>query len=261
MSNEKQGREAAAKFRHDHHLGTAPIDDMVALLDLLDVDVLFVDAGSNEHGLTARDSTTGTMVIVVNANLSPARLRSTLAHEMGHLLFPDDLNSSPHHEYTSASETRAHAFARHLLLPLDAVKAAKRELPHLDAEGLLNWCVKRYAVSPAIAAIQLKTAHLIDSATCEAFKPLATKDLAWKYGWRDLEKQREAVVREGPRPRRLQELATRAYLAGAMPITELAVITGHNVDELLAELPPPPPVAQPTNDRDALRDDDLSDLP
>ena len=33
------------------------------------------------------------------------------------------------------------------------------------------------------------------------------------------------------------------------------------MDELLAELPPPPPVAQPTNDRDALRDDDLSDLP
>lgn len=238
MSNEREGREKAAWFRTKHELGVGPIDDVFVVAELVGVDVVCIDAGDQEHGLTARDERNGATVFVVNNSLPAARFRSTLAHELAHLLFDEDLTKSVTHEYSGDSETRAHAFARHLLLPLDAVNKARKDMPNLDNDQLLNWYVRRYGVSPKIAAYQMNNAKLIDQDTCTRFARLHTGNLAWTNGWADLSQERDAVVRRERRPLLLQGKATRAYLQGKLSAQELAALTGTTLQEIQAHLQP-----------------------
>ncbi len=261
MSNESEGRRRAAQFRKEHNLGLGPIDNVFVLAELVHVDVVCIDAGGQEHGLTARDEQTGTTVFVVNNALPAARFRSTLAHELAHLLFGEDLTDAQDHEYASSSETRAHAFARHLLLPLDAVKEARKDFPDLDDEQLLNWFVRRYSVSPQIAAYQMNNAGLIDDETCDRFAKLRTGNLAWTNGWADLYRERDTDVRRDRGPLLLQGMATKAYLRGRLGAVELAAMTGVSITEIKENLHPMPP----TDSRDIelidFEDDDLPDAP
>lgn len=262
MSAEAEGRREAEKFREKHQLGIAPIEDIVALMDLVDVDVVCVESAAEEHGYTARDPKTGVVVFVVNSSLPYVRFRSTLAHELCHYLVSDDLSSTRDHPYSGRSESRAHAFARHLLLPLAAVKSARQTHASYSDEQLLNWCVRRYGLSPQMSAYQLKNARLIGTETCDEFSVISGSALAAKYGWSDLLRARDASVSVARKPRRLQEKATQAYLSGKMPLNELAVITGRKASELREELPAPQaaPSLGDNNFLD-LGDDDLSDLP
>lgn len=259
MSAEAEGRHRADQFRVKHDLDSRPIEDIVALMELVDIDVLMVDAGSNEHGLTARDVETGTTVFVVNRNVPSVRFRSTLAHELAHHLFAEDLSSTDLHEYSSPSEQRAHAFARHLLLPLDAVKAAHRDHPEFTVEDLLNWCVRRHHVSPKLAAIQMLRAGMVDEPVRAEFAGRSTEDMAVRYGWVDEHRVRDRAARASRRPRRLQEMALRAYRDGRLPAVELAAITGLSLFDI-HELIGPEPVANSLPEPEDLGDDDLSDL-
>lgn len=232
MSNESEGRKGAVDFRERHGLGLGPIEDVFSLPELVRVDVVCIDAGDEEHGLTARDEVTGATVIVVNSALPSVRFRSTLAHEVGHLVFGEDLTRVATHAFTSDSETRAHAFARHLLLPLGAVRKAHEDFSDLNDERLLDWCVRRYGVSPRIGAYQLNNAGIIDDATCDRFTRLSAGQLAWTNGWSSVFRERENEVRLDRQPLLLQGLATRAYREGRLPAGDLAALTGVSVREI-----------------------------
>lgn len=261
MSAENEGRQAAERFRAENQMGVAPIEDLVAIIDSLDIDVVFVRASNDEHGLTARDLRTGATVFVINQNLSSVRLRSTLAHELGHHVFGEDLTQDRSFEYTSTAETRAHSFARHLLLPLKAIETADIN-PEDSLEAILNIFVRRYGVSPQMAAFQLKNAKRIDSQTCTRLAKLSTGELAWKYGWSDLQRNRDEICNIPRQPRVLYEKATRAYLDGKLTATELAYIIGSSVSEVHKNLALP--VSTPSEGHvehlTSLQDDDLSDL-
>lgn len=74
MSNNKQeANEAAEEFRKRLGLRLAPLDDLDLLFDSLNIDAITVAAGDDEHGLTARDKSTGTTVVVVSSSLLSVR--------------------------------------------------------------------------------------------------------------------------------------------------------------------------------------------
>lgn len=90
MNSEIEGRDAAERFREEHHLGVQPLGDLVAVIEqTTGVDVAVLDVGPDEHGLTIRDPEHGTVYIGVARTRRPMRQRSTLAHELGHVLFED----------------------------------------------------------------------------------------------------------------------------------------------------------------------------
>ncbi|MFV0458591.1 MAG: ImmA/IrrE family metallo-endopeptidase [Actinomycetales bacterium] len=234
---ETSAREAAARFRADNDLGIAPIADVVALIaQAQDVDVTVLDvADTDEHGLTMVDPERGATVVAVACSENPMRWRSTLAHELGHLIFEDhNLGDPGRLAANTPVEERARAFARHLLLPMEAVE---RFVAHAGIRDLsaLSDLAQRFQVSPAIAAIQLRDAGHIDDARFEEWQRLYTPTLASRFGWTDQYRALQGESRQRRPPQRLLARAVSGYLAGVVSIETLASIRGVSVEVLTVE--------------------------
>ncbi|NMM91587.1 toxin-antitoxin system, toxin component [Rhodococcus sp. SRB_17] len=235
MSAETEGREAAAVFRRDHSLGTQPLGDLVALIEqATGIDVAVLDVGPDEHGLTMRDRTRDAVFIAVARTKHPMRQRSTLAHELAHVVFgdwaddPHTGTARPHHEI------RADAFARHLLIPVGGVKQIVGEEP----AGLraLSACVQLFGVSPALAAIAMHQAGCIDSATKDQWMVMNTPQIAARFGWTD---HYEALRAQSDTRRAPQKLLTRAidgYIENVVSAQTLATLRGMAVDDVVHSL-------------------------
>ncbi|GIH09459.1 hypothetical protein Rhe02_75260 [Rhizocola hellebori] len=177
MSAEIEGRTAAARFREEHRLGLQPMGDLIALIEqATGIDVAVLDAGPDEHGMTMRDPRRNTVVIGVARTQYPMRQRSTLAHELGHVIFEDwaakdagNLSERTH------EEVRADAFARHVLVPVDGVSEFLGSRTSVT-QAALSVIVQRFLVSPAIAAIALHQAGYIDVATKKDWMALSALD-------------------------------------------------------------------------------------
>lgn len=118
MSAEAEGSELAARSRREHRLGEQPLGDLVAVIEqATGIDVAVLEAGPDEHGMAVGGPARGTVFIGVARTRNPMRQRSTLAHELGHVLSGDwaggDAGSWSDR---SPAEIRADSFARHLLI-------------------------------------------------------------------------------------------------------------------------------------------------
>lgn len=199
------------------------------------VDVLSIDVPETEHGLSMVDPTTGRIVIAVATTPHPMRQRSSIAHELGHIVAGDlDSETHPAPGDRSPAEICADAFARHLLLPLGAVQ---RRLP---AGGVslsdLSDLVQEFEVSPVVAAIQLRTTSKIDAETCTEWSKHSAARLATMFGWLS---QYRSLASDSAIPRAPQSLMARAvegYKRGVLGITELAAWYGQRPEVLEEEL-------------------------
>ncbi|MFE1522455.1 ImmA/IrrE family metallo-endopeptidase [Schaalia turicensis] len=254
-----QGAKRAAQFREEHCLGIDPIEDVLSLPRMLGIDVISVDDSKDEHGYTAQSPVSEDYVFVVNSSLPFVRFRSTIAHEIAHFLFrEEDLDFGVYeHEYAKGPETRAHTFARFLLLPLQAVDYAAQAMPSIKTEQLLNALVRDYGVSPRVASYQMAYAGIIDSADKEEFAKQTTRALANKYGWRDLFESRESSVPRELQPIFLQKQARDAYACGRITVDEFRRLIGADKEE---EIPLQSFPQSLTGTNLDLSDDDLSDL-
>lgn len=233
---EELAAQAAASFRAEQGLGLAPIADLITLIELArGVDVAVLEAnGDDEHGVSMTDPASGITMIAVAALENPMRWRSTLAHELGHLVFEDhlaQLNGEP----AVGVEDRARAFARHLLLPLDATKRLAPKAHEVD-QATLSTIMQTYLVSPPIAAIQLRDAGCIDWHLSQQWQQLDVPEIATRFGWTDqyLALQGESMRRRAPQ--KLLQRATRGYIDGVLSIEALAGIRGIPVEQMAAEL-------------------------
>ncbi|MFL6077137.1 MAG: ImmA/IrrE family metallo-endopeptidase [Mycobacteriales bacterium] len=237
MDVEVEGRTAAERFRQDHRLGVQPLGDLVAVIEqATGIDVAVLDVGPDEHGMTMRDPTRGTVFIGVARTRHPMRQRSTLAHELAHVLFEDwaDGNAGDW-SAPSPAESRATAFARHLLLPADGLHNI---LGHQGpvTESTLSAVVQRFLVSPKIAAIALHQAHYIDADTRQKWMASTTPQLAVRFGWSD---QYQALVAESDRrraPQRLLARAIKGYAEGVLSAQAIATLRGITLEAAEAEL-------------------------
>lgn len=236
MSAEDEGQEAAEEFRRTHRLGSQPLGDLVTLVEQeTDVDVAVLDVDPDEHGLTMKDPERGTIFIAIARTPHPMRQRSTLAHELGHVIFSDwteKVVTSRSHE-----EVRADAFARHLLLPAGGLAAWLGEPSEVRSGPQdLSDLVERFLVSPAIAAIQLERGGYISASTKEEWMRLTTRRLATQHGWSDHYAALQSESDRTRAPRQLLARATRGYSEGVVPIETLASLRGVPVERLLEEL-------------------------
>jgi Zn-dependent peptidase ImmA (M78 family) len=239
-TNELRAKKLAENFRDQHGLGDGPIKDMFELGHLAaGVDVISMHAAEAEHGLSMADPATGRAVVAVATTPHPMRQRSSIAHELGHVLGGDlEQPGSLTPGERSPDEIRADAFARHLLLPLDGVR---RRFPQPKGEfslADLSDIVQEFEVSPHLAAIQLRTLNLIDQATCTNWSTLSATYLATSFGWLS---QYRSLAADSAQPRAPQGLMTKAvegYRRGVLGIIELATWYGQDPAELEQELGP-----------------------
>lgn len=206
MSNERIGQKAAEDFRREFDLGVEPIVNVARLIEqTMGIGVAYVDTPAPGHGMTMRLGDRYMMSVACTEH--PMRLRSTLAHELGHLRLGSvdrDLSHSDWDERTP-EEIQADAFARHFLVPLDVARAAARTTEATTA--LLSDVVQRYMASPNIVAIQLRDAKAIDQDTCREWGKLTAGRLASQFGWRS---EYQTLVAQTTTPRAPQALLARA---------------------------------------------------
>ncbi|QNE19143.1 ImmA/IrrE family metallo-endopeptidase [Kribbella qitaiheensis] len=282
MNAENQGRARAEAFRKEHKLGHVPLPDLVSLIELTQhVDVAVLDAEPAEHGMTVRDPARDVVMVAVATTRKPVRQRSTLAHELGHVLFGDFAPpKTGGWDSRSPEEIRADAFARHLLVPVagieavlaDRVVGGSREGERPDREKValpeLSMIVQRFKASPVLVAIQLHEGGLISAARKKEWMALSTPTLASRFGWTDLYQgwQQESDTRRAPQ--RLLSRAIQGYVANVVSLAAVARLRGLPVEQVatefeLAGIVPDPiePVTAPIKPADSRRPDtDFSDL-
>lgn len=237
MNAEAEGRQAAARFRQQHQLGSQPLGDLVAVIEqTTGIDVAVLDVGRDEHGLAMRDPRRNTIFIGVARTQHPMRQRSTLAHELGHVVFEDWAGSGaagganrPH------EEVRADAFARHLLIPVEGLTEFLGDRTP-TTQSTLSAVVQRFLVSPAIAAIAMHQAEYIDLATKQDWKDLSARHLAVRFGWSDHYRILQADSSQRRAPQRLLARAIKGYAEAVLPAQTIATLRGVALQQVEAEL-------------------------
>ncbi len=239
MSLEHVARERADQFRAEHGLGVAPLGDIAALIEqsmAMDVAILPV-ADPDIHGFTMRDTVTGVTRIAAACTPHPMRQRSTLLHELAHDLFDDHLPVG-HSDWTTRPrlETRADAFARHMLAPLNGVDAWLGAVSSGEVDdGVLSDLVQHFLASPAIVAIQLETAGCISARRKRDWLTMSTSTLALRFGWIEQYTSMQVESQRRRSPQRLLARLTAAYLDGIIGLAPLARVRGTSESSLLAE--------------------------
>ncbi|WIM98638.1 ImmA/IrrE family metallo-endopeptidase [Actinoplanes oblitus] len=237
MNAEVEGRAAAERFRDEHRLGLQPLGDLVALIEQsAGIDVAVLDAGPDEHGLTMRDPHRDTVFIGVARTRHPMRQRSTLAHELAHVIFGDWAdNTTCDWSASTPVESRANTFARHLLLPLEGLKAFLADIPEVNL-ATLSAVVQRFLVSPQIAAIALEQAGCIDTDTKRDWMSVMAPQLAVRFGWSDQYEALQTDSAQRRAPQRLLARAIQGYAEGVVSVQTIATLRGIPPDNAVEEL-------------------------
>ncbi len=237
MNAEAEGRAAAERFRRKHHLGIQPLGDLVAVIEhATGIDVAILDVGPDEHGMAMRDPRRNAVFIGVARTRHPMRQRSTLAHELGHVLFGDWADSDRRDwSDQTPEELRCRAFARHLLVPVEGLRAFLGDREEMTLAAL-SAVVQRFLVSPAIAAIALEGAGYIDPTTRQEWGSLYTPQLATRFGWSDQYHALQAESDQRRAPQRLLARAITGYAEGVLSAQAIATLRGVTLQEVEAEL-------------------------
>jgi Zn-dependent peptidase ImmA (M78 family) len=240
-SSEQAARARAEAFRAAHDLGSRPLGDMFELVHTaLKCDALALETDEAEHGLSMLDPETERVVIAVATTRHPMRQRSSLAHEIGHVVAGDLLaKSAPVPGSRSPAEIQADAFARHLLLPVSALHA-RFGRPGRDAadvgEPELAAIVQEFEVSPSLAAIQFKEAGLIRQRVCDDWRSVSTSMLATRYGWLSQYRAMSAAALQPRAPQTLMRRAVEGYHRGVVGLGELSRWYGTAPEALLEQI-------------------------
>ena len=237
MNAEAEGRIAATRFRQEHHLGVQPLGDLVAVIEqATGIDVAVLDVGPDEHGLTMRDPSRDAVFIGVARTRNPMRQRSTLAHELGHVLFEDWADKgAANWSDRSPAEIRADAFARHLLLPVEGLREFLGNRESVT-QPTLSEIVQRFLVSPQIAAIALHQADYIDDDTKQEWMALTAPRLAARFGWSDQYRALQADSDQRRAPQQLLARAIRGYAEAVLPAQAIATLRGISLEAAEAGL-------------------------
>jgi hypothetical protein len=198
--------------------------------------VAVLDVGPDEHGLTMRDPGRDAVFIGIARTRAPMRQRSTLAHELGHVLFEDWAgNDAGKWSDRTRREIRADAFARHLLVPADGLREFLGQREPVT-ESTLSAVVQRFLASPAIAAIALQQAGFIDAATKQEWMALSAPQLAVRFGWSDQYHTLQADSDRRRAPQRLLARAIKGYAEGVLSAQAIATVRGIPLAVAEAEL-------------------------
>ncbi|WP_246220639.1 ImmA/IrrE family metallo-endopeptidase [Phytoactinopolyspora mesophila] len=183
------------------------------------------------------DPVRGATIVAVASSHNPMRWRSTLAHELGHLIFRDQSNGKPGAlSVGSVVERRAQSFARHMLIPLAGVRHFLERLNEPLEMKAFSDLVQRFQVSPAVAAIQLRDLGAINTPRYTAWSDIHTPTLSARFGWADQYTSLQAESNQRRAPQRLLARVITGYVAGLVSLETVASVRGVAPQDIAAEL-------------------------
>lgn len=238
-TNEDAGREEAEQLREKFNLGTAPIADLQEFIETsIGIDVAIIAMPHGVDGALMVDDVRRITIAAATTTTSPERQRFTLAHEVGHIIFSDSIQTELVTAERTPREIRADAFARHLLAPLQGVRlylesrgAVKGQISERD----IAFAARYFDVSPQVMLIQLSNLNWITQAASFDCWKISAKALANRYGWGADYDANAQSARQRRAPQRLVERATKGYQHNLVSLQTLAQLRDVDVDTLETE--------------------------
>lgn len=223
----REGRERAEAEREQHDLGVAPIRDLFGFIERAYPQLLVVrrPMPGGPVGAMLRDGERWVLVVNTHGQIL-ARQRFTASHELAHYLFegktevmhvdgPDALidNRSP-------LETRANAFAVHLILPAEVLISRVDAGLDLGDEEAVVALAMEYGISVKSLAWHLVNVCGIRNAPqrLARIKPLR---VASSMGLSDRVERERSAIGATRWPREYMAMADTAYHSGVLDVDEL----------------------------------------
>lgn len=223
----REGRERADAVRFEHGLGSAPIRDLFGFIERNYPDLLVVVRPMHDGPDGALIRAGAHRLVVVNSyEQTLARQRFTAAHELAHYLF--DRDRDPVHldddlfGGDAPTETRANAFAVHLILPASVIREriAQRTLNPADP-GTVVALAAEYGPSVQSLSWHIKNVLGLSDSERRRLAEIPTFRLARLLGLTDYVRQEREAQDRIAWPQRYLALTTRAFERGELSQAEL----------------------------------------
>ena len=196
-----------------------PVHDLVEMLENRGI-LVMVLASDNDKFSGMNGFVDGRPYVVVNGSMSPERNRSTIVHELAHLMFawPEDCQGK-------AQEDRATAISGAFLLPAADLQ---RELGVRRSRITQDMVItaKEYGVSMMLLSKRANLAGIVNDSAYRTFCMMASK-----AGWRKNEPHRI----EQEEPMLFQQLVYRAVCEDDISIQRGAELLDVSFDEVASE--------------------------
>jgi Zn-dependent peptidase ImmA (M78 family) len=182
--------EKASFLRNYWGMGTAPVEDITALLERNGIFVFVID--TSEFNIDAYSRIMNDIpIIVLNKDRGTAvRWRFSLAHELGHLVLHRSLSDEEFEKRGSDIEHEANLFAGNFLLPEESFGRSVIA-PRIDHFINLK---KPWKVSIAAMIYRCKDLGILEDQKVKQLRIRISKE-----NWRDFEPLDDEIEFEGPR--------------------------------------------------------------
>lgn len=231
------GEEAADQVRLSLTLGDAPVSSIIELAEeRFCVEVAYLPLGGGDSDVDGAIVAQGsTRVVVANSDKEWTRLRFTVAHELGHLVFDDLADGDwlvdrPHVD--DLAERRAGAFAAALLMPETAVRRLASR--HGVGDRLFAELCFVYGASMKAAALRLMQLGLTSEHDADALFDWTPEALAVAHGFEPYLEERAKRRGTTRPPGVLFGRATSAYRSGLIGVALVAALARED-DERMRE--------------------------
>ena len=170
------------------------------------------------------------IVICINSTTSYGRQRFTLAHELYHVLYEEDMQrvicDMSMNGNKSESEKEADKFASYLLMPYDALLEYEHDKAKWDLEKVID-AEQFFQVSHQSMLYRLVCDNLISSEVADEYKSITVSTVAAKLGY-----GKELYL---PTDKNKQYFTTGEYIRKVEKMAKKDLISEGKMEELLLE--------------------------
>ena len=170
------------------------------------------------------------IVICINSTTSYGRQRFTLAHELYHVLYEEDMQrvicDMSMNGNKSESEKEADKFASYLLMPYDALLEYEHDKAKWDFEKVID-AEQFFQVSHQSMLYRLVCDNLISSEVADEYKSITVSTVAAKLGY-----GKELYL---PTDKNKQYFTTGEYIRKVEKMAKKDLISEGKMEELLRE--------------------------
>ena len=170
------------------------------------------------------------IVICINSTASYGRQRFTLAHELYHVLYEEDMQrvicDMSMNGNKSGSEKEADKFASYLLMPYDALLEYEHDKTKWDLEKVID-AEQFFQVSHQSMLYRLVCDNLISSEVADEYKSITVSTVAAKLGY-----GKELYL---PTDKNKQYFTTGEYIRKVEKMAKKDLISEGKMEELLLE--------------------------
>lgn len=209
----------------------SPIDVFAIAQSIEHLTIVYYPMGNNLSGICLKNST-GNNVIAINSSMTLGRQRFSLAHELYHLYFDENMTAVCAQKIGAGNEIEKEAdlFASHFLMPAAALHTKVEEMQKKNkGQNLSIRDVVRleqfFQVSHQATVIRLKRDHLLSSVVAESMMMKSVRRLAESMGF--------STELYKPLPTEKQYMTYGNYIVQAGEVLQKELVSDGKYEELL----------------------------